>query len=167
MSVTITSLKPAKLRRYWPFIARGLDDILRKNTPREYRQLAIGAHTKVRWRPEDIYAAIQFGAATCYLVSRHRRLLGYFVVYPEPIPFSDSTQMVLWTGWALPPRERRAEDDFAGGFIDVLRFIDGLKQKGGHAQLAMITSRTGFMRRSPWREWFAPQFTSYFLTAPQ
>ena len=158
MSATITPLKVERLHTYWRFIERGLNDILRKNSPDR-----LISNTKVRWQPPDVYAALQFRAATAYLVSRNRRLLGFFVVHPQNISWTDKTELFLWAAWAIPIRERRSADDVAGAIADSIAFLDGLKQTGKHAELTMITMRPGFLRRSPYREWFKPQFQSYFL----
>ena len=158
MPATITQLDPQKLHRYFPFIQRGLEDILRKNSPNR-----LISHTKVRWRVEDVYAALQFKAATCYLVSRNRRLLGFFVVHPQQISWTDKTELFLWAAWAIPLRERRTEDYIDDAILDSIAFLRRLKETGKHAELTMITMRPGFLRRSPYKQMFQPQFTSFFL----
>jgi hypothetical protein len=172
----ILELNPAKLHFYFPFIRRGLEDILRKNTPRKMR---VGpsheavplpdvlVNTKVRYRPEDVYAALAYNRATAYLVSRNRRLLGFFIVHPQPINFTDKTELFLWTAWALPIRERRPQDDFPDAIRRSIAFLAALKEHGKHAELTMLTMRPGFLRREPYRQWFEPQFTSFFLKDSQ
>jgi hypothetical protein len=160
----IVELNPAKLHFYFPFIKRGLEDILRKNTvPRAAQLPEVLANTKVRWRSEDVYAALAYKTATAYLVSRNRRLLGFFIVHPQPINFTDKTELFLWTAWALPIRERRPQDDFPDAIRRSITFLAALKEQGKHAELTMLTMRPGFLRREPYRQWFEPQFTSFYL----
>lgn len=163
----ITALDPQKLHFYFPFIKRGLEDILRKNTPRKSRGSLseVFANTKVRWRPEDIYAALAYKTATAYLASRNRRLLGFFVVHPQPVAFTHKTELFLWTAWTLPLRERHPEDDFPDVIRQSVAFMARLKAEGGHAEMTMLSLRPGFMRREPYRTWFEPQFTSFTLRA--
>jgi hypothetical protein len=141
------SVPPGKLHEYWPFLRRGLETIIKKTK-------------HIRWIPEDVYASLSNSAAVAFLVRQDgKRVLGFFIVHPQNIGFSDRTELFLWAGWTLPLREREPGDDVEGGLSFATDYMIKLAHDAGHVAVSYLTARRGF-RIKP-LHYFKEAFTAY------
>jgi hypothetical protein len=146
-------VSPGRLHEYWPFLRRGLDAIIKK-TPR------------IRWIPEDVYAAIANQTAAAFVVRQDRvRALGFFVVHPQNIGFCDKTELFLWAGWTLPPREREPGDDVPAALKFAIEYMIKLAHEAGHVSLSYLTARRGFTKKP--LHYFSEAFTAYRVDTNQ
>ena len=121
------------LHRHWPFLLRGVQDVVRKSK-----------HT--RWWAEDVYAAVQNRAAAAYIVQHNGQQVGMFITHPQTVPFSGETELFLWIMWSLPLREWNPPERMIVT-MDTLKYIAALALNQGHSAVATLTVRPGLLRR--------------------
>ena len=131
--VSITEIKPEHLHAVWGLVERGLIDVLRKSNLR---------HRVADWIPADVYASIRTAQSTLYLVSRKTRLLGFFILLQQRLPYSQKLELFNWVTWAIPLRERLPGDDIPQALALSQRFIVDLAQ-GMHADAVTFISSRG------------------------
>lgn len=136
MISTIQPIDPLQMHWHWPFLLRGLEAI---------RQKGKGM---VSWWVEDVYAAIQYKAATAYIVSIGRKPVGFTVVHPQAIPFQGTTELLIWIAWSLPLREWNGLD-VGKAFLETVRFLANVAIQQGHVSLSTLTVRRGLLRKYP------------------
>jgi hypothetical protein len=85
--LTLFELKPERLHELWPFIQRGL--------------IAVEKKVKPDWRPEDVYAALRAGQASCVIVEQGSARLGFLVYYRQIRPFSGKPELFVWAAWDI------------------------------------------------------------------
>lgn len=134
MISTIQPIDPLQMHRHWPFLLRGLESIVRKGKG------------NVSWWVEDVYSAIQYKAATAYVVSIGQTPVGFTIVHPQAVPFQGTTELLIWIAWSLPLREWNG---LAVGeaFMESVRFLANLAIQQGHVALATMTVRRGLLRK--------------------
>lgn len=133
MIAQIAQVDPVRLHQHWPFLKRGVDEVIRKSK-----------HT--RWWPEDVYAAVQSRQAAAYIVAHHEQQVGMFIVHPQVVPFSGDTELFLWIMWSLPLREWNPPER-QQVTLDTLQFIAALALQQGHDGVGTLTVRPGLLRR--------------------
>lgn len=141
--LTLTTIKPAELHVYWPFLERGLNDIHKRTHP--------------DWLPPDVFMALRADAATAVIISRNSRLLGFIVWHKQERVFSHILDVFVWGAWALPLRERQPGDDVAEAISRGYEYLLGVKKAIGASRIIMISPRKGFQRKYG----FKPLFTTY------
>lgn len=150
MLSSIEPLDPLRIHFHWPFILRGLTDIIRR------------AKGHTRWWPEDVYAAIQFRAATCYLSRIEVTPVGYFIAHPQPVPFAGETELFIWIAWNIPPRERNGlRVDIA--MVEGIRFLAQQAVAQNFCGLSTVTVRKGFLKR--YGDFFTSHVQSCMMSA--
>ena len=156
-SVSITQLKVAELHLYWGFI-RGH----RRLAPRlpATGLEAILAKVKADWHPEDVYAALRGEHATCIIVSRETRLLGFVIYYTQPRPWSGKLDLFIWCAWGLPPCLTVPGDNLPEAVLLTHQFLRNVKTELKAENIVFITSisRRGFAKRFGFR----PMFTTFW-----
>lgn len=141
--MTLTTIKPAELHVYWPFLERGLNDIHKR--------------TKPDWLPPDVFMALRADAATACLVLRDARLLGFIIWHRQERVFSHILDVFVWAAWSLPLREQLSTDNMPEAVARGYEYLLGIKQAIGASRIIMISPRKGFQRKYG----FKPLFTTY------
>lgn len=121
------------MHRHWPDLRRGVEEVIRRSK-----------HT--RWWPEDVYAAVQTRQAAAFIVQHNGRMVGFFIVHPQTVPFTGETELFLWIMWSLPLREWNPPER-TQVTIETLRFIAALATQQGHSAVSTLTVRPGLLRR--------------------
>lgn len=142
-SVVLTPVKSTGLHIYWPFLERGLNDIIRKTHP--------------DWLPPDVYMALRAEAATAVIVSRGTRLLGFIVWHKQERVFSHILDIFVWAAWALPLRERLPGDDIEEAVWRGIEYLRELKLTLAAKRDIAISSRKGLCKKYGLK----PLFTTY------
>jgi hypothetical protein len=139
-----------KLHDHWPTLKRGLDAIIRK-TP------------NVRWIAEDVYAALANQTAFAFQVWQlpARRYMGFFIVHPQNVGFSDKTELFCWAAWTIPLREREPGDDVEGSVRCSIEHMVKMTRDGGHVALTFLTARKAWRRGKRRLPYFSEAFTAY------
>lgn len=97
-SLRTVALKPDDLARVIPFLTRGLDHIRSRIRP--------------DWEPQHIMATLFAGTASCVLLSRGCRHLGFVVYHRQERPWSKKPELFIWAAYDLPLKERLPDDRF-------------------------------------------------------
>lgn len=147
----IDTLAPGQLHAFWPFLKRGLLDILRK--------LKVAPD----WIPEDVYAFVRHGDAVAYLVFHHGRYVAFMVCYLNPLPFSGQKELIAWCGWAIPVKERYPNDDQDRVWRMMFDLMRDTGRRAGAIRLATLTTRPGMAKQAA-KVGLIPSFTRYECT---
>jgi hypothetical protein len=133
--VVITPIKSTELHGYWPFIEQGLVNIQRKVRP--------------DWIPADVYGALRADAATCCIVTRATRWLGFFIWHKQERPWSHLVDVFVWAVYSIPFRDRRPGDDVDEAMQRGIEYLHNVKSLIGANRVIMITSsqRKGWARK--------------------
>lgn len=134
MLSVIQPIDPLKLHAAWQFILHGLNDIRRK------------AKNKTAWWPEDVYGCLMSRQATGYTVHVGGDAIGFFITYPQQVPFSGETELFLWIMWSQPLAQRNGHD-YGKVTLEVMRYLAVLALSQGHSAVGTLTVRKGLLRR--------------------
>lgn len=130
--LSINLIDPRDIHQVWPFVHRGLDDIIKK----------LGSRN-VDFQCEDHYAAIRNGTCQLYVASRNGRNLAFVNCYVQRRPFSNQPELFVWALWALPLKERLVTDGF-GEITEAVRgLLIDLAVRGGCDRILGLSTRKG------------------------
>ena len=148
--VRFVEVKPIEIHYYYPFIHRGLEDIIRK----------IGAE-HIDWKPEDVYTAIRNATTKLVIAMRGERFLGWFSYYIETRGWSGNKHLLIWHVWARPMNERLPYDNIGDAIRGGLQTLKDIAREDHCDSLVMMTSAK--IKRA-WRRYgFEPGVTSWRL----
>lgn len=132
LDVQFDAVPVIRLHEVWPFVRRGLEDIVKKNKP--------------DWWPEDVYARLSNSQATLYLVHHNGRPVSFFVVYLSPLQYSLGQELIYWCGWGIPPCEWLPEDHPHELRVAMGDFFKELARQSGAKRVASLSARKGYDR---------------------
>ena len=138
--VVITPVRPTELHSVWPFLERGLSDIVCKIEP--------------DWIPADVYGAIRAEVATAVIVTRAERRLGFGIWHKQERPWSHKLDIFVWAVWAIPLRERIPSDNLPEVMYRGIQYLYGVKAALGANAVIMVSSRKGFARHYGFKQRF-------------
>lgn len=124
--VTIIPIKPADLHQYWPFLERGLNDIVRKVKP--------------DWIPPDVYSALRAGSATVAIACRGDHQLGFVIYYRQERSWCNKADLFVWCMWNIPLRERLPDDDMPDAMKTGIDYLHDWQRAWGCERVISITT---------------------------
>lgn len=134
----IELVHPDKLHRFWPFLKRGLDHVIRK--------------TKPDWIAEDVYAKLATNQASAYVVYLRDIPLGFAVACLQKRMYGDKTDLCVWCGWSLPMADlqkmRIAEDEARGYEDQLMHYLKEVARTAHCAACLIYSPRPGMERRA-------------------
>lgn len=125
---------PTQLHTVWPFLLRGLHDIIKKTHP--------------DWLPEDVFTGLRTGGATCLILWAGPRPIGFTIYHINQLPFSGKKELFVWCSWTIPLRDRLASDEVDKGIAFCFEYLCNTGRAGGATTVAALSPRKGWLKWS-------------------